>query len=181
MQVQQAATVKTLAGLQMPRMLYGTAWKKERTAELVEQAVLTGFRGIDTACQPKHYREDLVGRALQRLQQVHGIPRSSLFIQTKFTSMGGQDRSQPLPYDPAAPLPEQVRQSFATSLANLHTQHIDSLVLHSPMPSHNQSMEVWRAFEELADSGQVSARLATAWRLAACAAAAPAAAAAMAA
>jgi diketogulonate reductase-like aldo/keto reductase len=39
-------------------------------AELVEQAVLAGFRGIDTACQPKHYREDLVGQALQRLQQV---------------------------------------------------------------------------------------------------------------
>jgi len=26
-----------------------------------------GFRGIDTACQPKHYQEDLVGKALQRL------------------------------------------------------------------------------------------------------------------
>jgi diketogulonate reductase-like aldo/keto reductase len=38
--------------------------------ELVEQAVLAGFRGIDTACQPKHYREDLVGQALQRLEQV---------------------------------------------------------------------------------------------------------------
>jgi hypothetical protein len=35
----------------------------------------------------------------------------------------------------------QVRQSFATSQRNLHTQHIDSLVLHSPLPSHNQSME----------------------------------------
>jgi hypothetical protein len=26
--------------------------------------------GIDTACQPKHYREDLVGQALVKLQQV---------------------------------------------------------------------------------------------------------------
>jgi hypothetical protein len=26
--------------------------------------------GIDTACQPKHYREDLVGQALGKLQQV---------------------------------------------------------------------------------------------------------------
>jgi hypothetical protein len=43
------------------------------------------------------------------LLQVHGISRSSLFIQTKFTPISGQDRSQPLPYDPAAPLPEQVR------------------------------------------------------------------------
>jgi len=40
--------------------------------------------------------------------QAHSIPRSELFIQTKFTPIAGQDRSQPLPYDPAAPLPEQV-------------------------------------------------------------------------
>lgn len=35
----------------MPPVMYGTAWKKERTAALVELAVRTGFRGIDTACQ----------------------------------------------------------------------------------------------------------------------------------
>lgn len=40
--------------------------------------------------------------------QKHGIPRTSLFFQTKFTSIDGQDRPQPLPYDPKAPLAEQV-------------------------------------------------------------------------
>jgi hypothetical protein len=64
--------------------------------------------------------------------QVHNIPRSSLFIQTKFTPIGGQDRSQPLPYDPAAPLTEQVRSqsiNVATSLAvaNQVTQLLDSI------------------------------------------------------
>ncbi|CAF4276806.1 unnamed protein product [Rotaria sp. Silwood2] len=49
-------TVTTNAGVQMPRLIYGTAWKKEATKDLVIQAVLNGFRGIDTACQPKHYR-----------------------------------------------------------------------------------------------------------------------------
>lgn len=34
-------------------MMYGTAWKKEATAKLVVQAVLAGFTGVDTACQPK--------------------------------------------------------------------------------------------------------------------------------
>lgn len=48
--------VTTNAGVQMPRLIYGTAWKKEATTKLVIQAVLNGFRGIDTACQPKHYR-----------------------------------------------------------------------------------------------------------------------------
>ena len=41
-------------------LLYGTAWKKEQTTELVVEAIKNGFEGIDTACQPKHYREDLV-------------------------------------------------------------------------------------------------------------------------
>lgn len=39
-----------------PAMLYGTAWKKDTTAGLVHTALKAGFRGIDTACQPKHYR-----------------------------------------------------------------------------------------------------------------------------
>lgn len=39
-----------------PKMLYGTAWKKDRTAGLVHAALKAGFRGLDTACQPKHYR-----------------------------------------------------------------------------------------------------------------------------
>lgn len=39
-----------------PFIIYGTAWKKERTAELVAEAVRSGFRFIDTACQPKHYK-----------------------------------------------------------------------------------------------------------------------------
>ena len=36
------------------KILYGTAWKKDRTKELVYQAIKSGFRAIDTACQPKH-------------------------------------------------------------------------------------------------------------------------------
>lgn len=38
-------------------MLYGTAWKKERTTKLMKDAFSLGFRGLDTACQPKHYDE----------------------------------------------------------------------------------------------------------------------------
>ena len=49
--------ITTTAGIRMPKIIYGTAWKKERTAQLVEQAIVAGFRGIDTACQPKHYHE----------------------------------------------------------------------------------------------------------------------------
>ena len=45
------------SGVGMPRIIYGTAWKKEQTEALVIEAVSMGFRGIDTACQPKHYND----------------------------------------------------------------------------------------------------------------------------
>ncbi|CAF0956982.1 unnamed protein product [Rotaria sordida] len=150
-----ATAVITNAGVQMPRLIYGTAWKKEATTQLVIKAILNGFRGIDTACQPKHYSEDLVGQALVELENKHNISRQDLFIQTKFTSIHGQDQSKPLPYNPHSPLVEQVRQSFATSLKNLHTNYIDSLVLHSPLQSHELTMEVYREFEKFVDNGQV--------------------------
>ena len=58
----------TATGVKVPWIIYGTAWKKEHTADLVVKAIQTGFKGIDTACQPKHYDEKLVGVALQRLK-----------------------------------------------------------------------------------------------------------------
>jgi hypothetical protein len=36
------------------------------------------------AGQLKHYREDLVGEALQELQHKHGIKREVIFLQTKY-------------------------------------------------------------------------------------------------
>ena len=43
--------VVTNAGLRMPRMVYGLAWKEADTHRLAVQAVQAGFRGIDTAGQ----------------------------------------------------------------------------------------------------------------------------------
>lgn len=47
--------------LKIPIIFYGTAWKKDKTAEYVALALKSGFRAIDTACQPKHYNEFGVG------------------------------------------------------------------------------------------------------------------------
>lgn len=141
----------TQAGVRMPRIVYGTAWKKERTAGLVETAVRAGFRGIDTACQPRHYREDGVGQALARLAD-QGVARDQLFLQTKFTPLAGQDPDT-APYDIAAPVAEQVAQSFETSQKNLGVERVDSLVLHSPYDDHQQTLEAWSAMEALHRSG----------------------------
>jgi diketogulonate reductase-like aldo/keto reductase len=133
-----------------PRFLYGTAWKEERTRALTEQALAAGFTGIDTANQRKHYHEAAVGEAIR------GRPRDSLFLQTKFTYPRGQDHR--LPYDPAADLPTQVRQSFASSLEHLHTDRLDAYLLHGPERGGGLSdgdWQVWRTMEALKAEGRV--------------------------
>lgn len=135
----------------MPYLIYGTAWKKERTADLVEMAIINGFRGIDTACQPKHYHEAGVGEALERLA-AQGIAREELFVQTKFTPLAGQDPNK-IPYDPAQSLSIQVKQSSEASLRNLKTEYLDSLVLHSPLFPYSHLEQVWSAMEELYRQG----------------------------
>jgi len=135
----------------MPAVVYGTAWKKERTAALVEEALRAGFRGIDTACQPKHYDEPGVGRGL-RAAMGAGVPRDELFVQTKFTPLRGQDPAR-VPYDPEASLADQVAQSVQRSLSHLPVERLDSLVLHSPLPTLADTMVVWRALQAAVDAG----------------------------
>jgi len=137
--------------IKMPPLLYGTAWKELRTADLVEMAIRAGFRGIDTACQPKHYHEAGVGEALVRLA-TSGIKREELFIQTKFTPIGGHDPMR-VPYNPNSPLEVQVADSFKRSQENLKTPYVDSLVLHSPLFPYEHLMRVWGAMEEVYHSG----------------------------
>jgi diketogulonate reductase-like aldo/keto reductase len=77
-----------------------------------------------------------------------------LYLQTKFTPLSGHDPKR-IPYDARAPIPEQVAQSFQVSLRNLRTDHLDCLVLHSPLPTPAQTHEAWRAMEERVDAGGV--------------------------
>jgi diketogulonate reductase-like aldo/keto reductase len=131
-----------------PPIIYGTAWKKEQTEALVFRAIRAGFRGIDTACQPKHYHEPGVGAALAAFE------RESLYVQTKFTPLSGHDPKR-VPYDANASVSEQVAQSFAVSLQNLRTTYLDALILHSPYPRADQTMLAWQAMEALVDAGSV--------------------------
>jgi diketogulonate reductase-like aldo/keto reductase len=145
--------VRTQEHPRIPSILYGTAWKKNDTERLVRLAIRSGFRGIDTACQPKHYDEGGVGAGVAACVSA-GLPRDELYLQTKFTSVSGQDPRR-CPYDAEAPLSEQVAQSFKVSLQNLRTDYLDCLVLHSPMPTMAQTLLVWREFESLVATGGV--------------------------
>jgi diketogulonate reductase-like aldo/keto reductase len=136
-----------------PTIIYGTAWKKSDTEELVKTALREGFRAIDTACQPKHYDEAGVGAGIAASFD-DTINRADLYLQTKFTSLTGQDPKL-VPYDPRLPIAEQVTQSLGVSLRNLRTTYIDCLVLHSPLESAQQTLVAWRAMESLAAGGAV--------------------------
>jgi len=139
----------------VPDFLYGTAWKEERTQGLVELALRSGFRGIDTANQRRHYFEAAVGLGLAAAYREGVVTRDDLFLQTKYTYLPGQDHR--LPYDPQADLSSQVAQSMASSLEHLGTDHVDSYVLHGPASLDDWTeydAEVWTAMVRERDAGR---------------------------
>ena len=142
--------------IHVPSFLYGTAWKEDRTAGLTETAIRNGFRGIDTANQRKHYHEAAVGEGIAAAINARIVQREDLFLQTKFTFKNGQD--QRLPYDPTAPIEQQVEQSFASSLSHLNTTYLDSYVLHGPSVRSGLAeadLQAWHAMESLHSRGFV--------------------------
>lgn len=141
--------------MNLPAFLYGTAWKEDETERLTRLAVDTGFRGIDTANQRKHYFEAAVGAGIASAIGDGVVTRDELFLQTKFTYRRGQDHR--LPYDPNADIPTQVRQSFQSSLEHLRVETIDSYVLHGPSRGRGwaeEDRQAWRTMEELHAAGK---------------------------
>ncbi len=138
----------------IPKLMYGTAWKKDATEDLVCTAIALGFRGIDTANQKCHYNEEAVGSAISKVLK-SGIKREELFIQTKYTYASGQDHR--IPYDIHADYGTQVNQSFQSSLDHLQIDYVDSYVLHGPsvrVGLTEDDWQVWRAMEAIHNEGR---------------------------
>lgn len=136
--------------------MYGTAWKEEMTQPLVLEALNAGFRAVDTANQRKHYYEAAVGAALAEYFDSGNGTRDEIFVQTKYTFQAGQDSR--LPYDPSAPIGEQVTQSVSRSKEHLGLSVIDSLILHGPTfrrGLHANDWAAWKSMEETVDRGDV--------------------------
>ncbi|KAI4660859.1 uncharacterized protein J4E79_005427 [Alternaria viburni] len=135
-----------------PAFIYGTAWKKDQTKRLVKEALAQGFRRVDTAAQPRHYQEPLVGEALREAFSEGLLGRDQLYLQTKYTTPAGQDLTN-MPYDPDAPLDTQIHTSVASSLRNLRynesddESYVDCLLLHSPLPTIDQTLQAWKLLE----------------------------------
>src|SRR5256885_4591986 len=140
----------------VPLIMYGPAWKEDRTQALVLEALAPGFRAFDPANQRKHYVEEEVGAAVRTAMASGTVTREDLFLQTKFTYQRGQDHR--LPYDPDCDLTTQVRQSVVSSLEHLGVTRIDSYILHGPSRSSGLGQadwQTWRAMEDAVDGGLV--------------------------
>ncbi|TQW00526.1 hypothetical protein V2A60_001602 [Cordyceps javanica] len=142
-------TLNGVSRTRMPKLVYGTAWKKDETANLVYTALKAGFRGIDTAAQPKHYDEKGVGIGLKKAVAEGIVKRGDIFIQTKFTPPGGQNENAP--YGFGASVEDKVHQSVESSLQNFtidgQAPYLDSLVLHSPLDTLDDTVTAWRTLE----------------------------------
>jgi diketogulonate reductase-like aldo/keto reductase len=148
------AAIMTKPDLDPPPMLYGTAWKEERTHGLTAQALAAGFRGIDTANQRRHYFEAAVGQAVKDAIADQVVTRAELFLQSKYTYVQGQDHR--LPYDRDADHPTQVRQSMKSTLEHFDTDYLDAYLLHGPSlraALSDVDWEVWHTMEALAREG----------------------------
>ncbi|KAL8897521.1 MAG: hypothetical protein Q9207_007173 [Kuettlingeria erythrocarpa] len=152
----------------IPKFIYGTAWKGAQTASLVHAALESGFRGLDTAAQPRHYRKELVGEEVRQFldhghagwqQHVEANRRGlslSVQLQTKFTSLDGQDQEEQLPYRAIDPIVDQIRASVRSSLAHLQVHssssqeesYINCFLLHSPLDTLSDTLLAWRTLGE---------------------------------
>ncbi|EJP68263.1 aldo-keto reductase (AKR), putative [Beauveria bassiana ARSEF 2860] len=142
-------TLNGVSRTRMPKLVYGTAWKKDETARLVYTALKAGFRGIDTAAQPKHYNEQGVAAGFKKAVLEGIVKREDVFIQTKFTPPSGQNENAP--YDFSASVEDKVHQSVRSSLKNFtidgQDAYLDSLVLHSPLDTLDDTIVAWKTLE----------------------------------
>jgi len=147
-----------------PTLKYGTLYSgtggamteesKLVTADLVHKAIQSGFRHIDTACQPRHYNEAGVGDGWTKAARELNLRREDIWIQTKYTAMNAHDPvSRPYPGD--ASHEDRVRASLQHSLEKLRTNYIDSWLMHAAEAEWGDHWVVWRTMELAVDEGKV--------------------------
>ncbi|EDN96934.1 hypothetical protein SS1G_01862 [Sclerotinia sclerotiorum 1980 UF-70] len=155
----------TASQITVPRIIYSTSWHKEKTADLVYQAIRAGYRGVETGAEPLRYDEKAVGEGIRRAIEERMVERKELYIQTTFAPLqgqnlhllpvseqGGQALNQALetiPYSMDASVSQQIHSSIASSLKNLKTSeddkdsYIDCLILSSPYSTAADTEEAW--------------------------------------
>ncbi len=129
-------TVTLNNGVKMPAVGFGVfqIQDADTTQQVVEEAIKTGYRLIDTA--EAYGNEEAVGKAIK----TSGVPREELFITTKAFI-------HHMSYEGA-------KEAFAESLKKLDLDYIDLYLLHQPI---GDTFGAWRALEELYKEGKIRA------------------------
>lgn len=123
-------------GIKMPMVGFGVfqIHDAKTTQIVVEEAIKTGYRLIDTA--QVYGNEEAVGKAIK----ASGVPREELFITTKLWI---SDFSY-----------EVAKDAFNESLRKLDLDYVDLYLLHQPF---GDIFGAWRALEELYKEGKIKA------------------------
>lgn len=123
-------------GIKMPMVGFGVfqIHDAKTTQIVVEEAIKTGYRLIDTA--QVYGNEEAVGKAIK----ASGVPREELFITTKLWISN-------FSYEAA-------KDAFNESLRKLDLDYVDLYLLHQPF---GDIFGAWRALEELYKEGKIKA------------------------
>ena len=123
-------------GIKMPMVGFGVfqIHDAKTTQTVVEEAIKTGYRLIDTA--QVYGNEEAVGKAIK----ASSVPREELFITTKLWI---SDFSY-----------EAAKDAFNESLRKLDLDYVDLYLLHQPF---GDIFGAWRALEELYKEGKIKA------------------------
>ncbi|MEU7427681.1 aldo/keto reductase [Streptomyces sp. NPDC040750] len=125
-------------GVEMPQLGFGVWQVPDDEAErAVATALEAGYRSIDTAAI--YGNEEGTGKAIA----VSGLPREDIFVTTKlWNSDQGYDSTL---------------RAFDTSLEKLGLDYLDLYLIHWPLPSRDDYLDTYRAFEKLYADNRVRA------------------------
>nr|WSX54438.1 aldo/keto reductase [Streptomyces sp. NBC_00974] len=125
----------------MPQLGFGVWQVPDAEAEQAVAAALeAGYRSIDTAAI---YRNETgTGKAIAAA----GIPREELFVTTKLWNGKSETWGR-----------DGVLREFDASLDKLGLDAVDLYLIHWPRPMRDDFVAIWKAFEEIAESGRAKA------------------------
>jgi 2,5-diketo-D-gluconate reductase A len=134
--IESVPVVTLRDGAKIPQMGFGVFQvPPEDTAAVVDKALATGYRHVDTAAA--YENEAGVGQALR----ASGLDRGDVFITTKcFNDDHGY---------------EQATRALRASLDRLEMDYVDLYLIHWPVPSQDRYVETWKAFIEAQEHGLV--------------------------
>ena len=146
----------TASGKSLSLVGLGTfPFQGEEMAKNIEQAVALGYNVIDTA---DDYRgETGIGIAVKR----GSINREDVFLQTKISNntayadepLAGKFFNNYTPVMRRHTVDEIVREKVETSLREMQTDYLDSVLIHYPYQDYYE--EIWQALTALKNEGKI--------------------------